>query len=65
MTNLYVLHWGTVDLNIVVSGLDPSSGVIPASLGGGGTDAAEGGGKIKVATGSGGTKPISGSGGNG
>lgn len=64
MIGLMVLHWGTVNLNIDVSGLDPSSGVLDTPVKLGVIMPPLGRGKTKRIRGMGGTKGISGSGGN-
>lgn len=64
MTNLMVLHWGTVDLTINVSGIDPASGVIETPVKSGVILPTTGAGKAKRLRGSGGVKGISGSGGS-
>lgn len=64
MIGLMVLHWGLVNLNISVSGIDPSSGLIEPTAKSGGLSPATGTGRVRAAKGSGGSKGISGSSGN-
>ena len=63
MIGLMALHWGLVDLTIMVDCPNPASGVIETPVKSGVITPEPGRGRTKAISGSGGTKVISGSGG--
>ena len=60
----YYLHWGRIDLDITVNGLDPASGNVTPSSGDGVNPSSVGRGSVKMVSGRGKSKTSIGRGGS-
>lgn len=65
MIGLMALHWGLININIKIDGIDPSSGNITPSVDSGVNTPSSGRGSSKMVGGRGSSKKMKGSGGSG